>query len=134
MRRYLLDTGPLSAYVQGRPATLRDMGEWIDRDTCAASIVVYGEVVYYLKGSSRYVEYQSRFLDHLYRLTFPILERDADLRRQMRRPNGSGIIGDMDTLMAPTALERNLPLVTMNADFLRVPGLKVHLMKPTRRA
>lgn len=132
-----MDTGPLSAYVQGRPAALNEMGAWIDRDTCAASIVVYGEVVEYLKASTRYLEYRTRLFDllrviHLYRLTFPILERYADLRRQMRRPYGSGLIGDLDTLIAATALERNLILVTMDSDFIRVPGLKVQVMESRR--
>jgi predicted nucleic acid-binding protein len=37
------------------------------------------------------------------RVTYPILQRYAVLRRQMRRPHGTGTIGDIDTLIAATA-------------------------------
>src|SRR5207249_99102 len=49
--------------------------------------------------------------------------RYADLRRQMRPPRGPGLIGDIDTLIAATAIERKLTLVTADTDFQRVPGL-----------
>ena len=135
----MLDTGPLTAYVHGRPWIVREMEDWVDRDTCAASIIVYAEVIEYLKGSTQYIEHRSRLFDllrviHLYRPTFRILDRYADIRRQMRRPYGPGTIGDMDTLIAATALERNLTLVTADSDFLRVPGLKVQMMDLRRRS
>ncbi len=50
----------------------------------------------------------------------------------MRPPSGPGLIGDIDTLVAATALERNLIVVTMDADFQRVPGLTVELVPRTR--
>lgn len=46
------------------------------------------------------------------RFTYAILERYADLRRQLRPPYGPGLIGDIDTLIAATALEHDLTLVT----------------------
>jgi predicted nucleic acid-binding protein len=58
-------------------------------------------------------------------LTYAILERYADLRRAMRPPYGPGLIGDMDTLIAATALEHGLTVVTLDGDFTRVPGLAV---------
>lgn len=65
-------------------------------------------------------------------LTYGILERYADLKRLMRPPNGSGLIGDIDTLIAATALEHNLTVVTLDGDFTRVPGLSVmHLPRAT---
>jgi predicted nucleic acid-binding protein len=110
----------------------------VDRDTCAASIIVYAEVIEYLKGSPRYLEHRLRLFDllrviHLYRPTLRILDRYADIRRHLRRPYGPGIIGDMDTLIAATALERNLIVVTPDSDFLRVPGLQVQMMDLRRR-
>jgi predicted nucleic acid-binding protein len=41
------------------------------------------------------------------------------------------LIGDIDTLIAATALERNLTVVTIDSDFQRVPQLKVILLSPT---
>jgi predicted nucleic acid-binding protein len=43
----------------------------------------------------------------------------------MRRPHGLGIIGDVDTLIAATALEYTVTLITCDTDFDRVPGLMV---------
>jgi predicted nucleic acid-binding protein len=63
-----------------------------------------------------------------YFLTYSILERYADLRRLLRSPYGAGLIGDIDTLIAATALERNLTVVTADGDFERVPGLQVKLI------
>jgi predicted nucleic acid-binding protein len=45
--------------------------------------------------------------------------------RQIRAPHGPGLIGDIDTLIAATAIERDLTVVTTDSDFERVPGLKV---------
>ena len=63
-----------------------------------------------------------------YYLTYPIHERYADIRRSLRPPFGKGLIGDVDTLIAATALEHNLTVVTVDRDFERVPGLKVMLV------
>jgi predicted nucleic acid-binding protein len=63
-----------------------------------------------------------------YFLTYAILDRYADIRWQLRPPHGPGLIGDIDTLIAATALERGLTVVTTDSDFERVPQLKVMLM------
>ena len=51
------------------------------------------------------------------------MERYADLRRAMRRT--IGIIGDVDALIAATALEHDLTVVTPDGDLTRMPGLSV---------
>ena len=43
-------------------------------------------------------------------------------------PYGPGLIGDIDTLIAATALERHLTVVTIDTDFQRVPSLRVILL------
>ncbi|MGH2588003.1 MAG: type II toxin-antitoxin system VapC family toxin [Dehalococcoidia bacterium] len=43
-------------------------------------------------------------------------------------PTALGLIGDIDTLIAATALEYDLTLVTTDGDFTRVPGLKLLLL------
>jgi predicted nucleic acid-binding protein len=55
-------------------------------------------------------------------------DRYAQIRRQLRPPHGPGLIGDIDTLIAATALERDLTVVTIDTDFQRVPGLEVMLL------
>lgn len=99
----------------------------------ATSILAYGEVVEYIKRQPNFPGHQAALRTLLrevypYFLTYPIVERYAEIRRQLRQPYGPGLIGDVDTLIAATALERNLTVVTIDADFQRVPGLKVHLL------
>jgi predicted nucleic acid-binding protein len=43
----------------------------------------------------------------------------------MRPPYGSGLIGDIDTLIAATAMEHGLTVVTLDSDYVRVLGLSV---------
>jgi len=133
MRRYLLDTGPLGAYLQGRQAVVNLVNPWLRQHEAATSILAYAEVVEYIKGFPDFVSLHTqlrRLLRHIYPyfLTYRILERYADLRRSLRRPYGPGLIGDMDTLIAATALERNLTVVTIDTDSQRVPNLRVILL------
>jgi predicted nucleic acid-binding protein len=100
------------------------------RHEASTSILVYGEVVEYLSGfadiSQRHdsLRILLREVAPLF-LTYPILERYAQIRRQLRPPHGPGLIGDIDTLIAATALERDLTLVTTDEDFRRLPDLRV---------
>ena len=58
-------------------------------------------------------------------MTYAVLEQYADLRRMLRPPHGPGLISDIDTLIAATALVYDLTLVTTDSDFTRVPQLDV---------
>ncbi len=103
------------------------------RHEIATSILVYGEVTEHLRGLSHPSQRQADLPTllsevYLYFLTYRILESYADIRRQLRPPHGPGLIGDIDTLIAATALERNLTVVTMDSDYQRVPGLSVILL------
>jgi predicted nucleic acid-binding protein len=133
MKRYLLDTPLLPAYLYNRPAAIELLTPWITNDEAATSILVYGEVVEYLKGRSDFTLRRQALRELLsvispYLLTYTILERYADIRRSLRKPHGAGLIGDVDTLIAATALERGLTVVTTDTDFQRVGGLSVMLL------
>ena len=130
MKRYLLDTSLLAAYLQSRQQAVSLIHPLIERHEVATSILVYAEVTEYLKGLSNSAKRQHdlRLLlreVYPYFLTYAILERYADLRRKLRPPHGTGLIGDMDTLIAATAIERNLTIITADRDFERVPHLKI---------
>jgi predicted nucleic acid-binding protein len=136
MRRYLLDTAPLASLLLARPTAVDLITPWLKHHEVATSILAYAEVVEYLKDFADAKRRQSQLRTLLgevypYFLTYPILERYADLRRSLRKPHGKGLIGDIDTLIAATALERNLTVVTIDTDFQRVPNLKVILLSPT---
>ncbi|MFN0071016.1 MAG: type II toxin-antitoxin system VapC family toxin [Chloroflexota bacterium] len=132
MKRYLLDTSLLASLLLDRPAAVELIRPWIVGREVATSILVYAEVCEYLKGFSDIPQHHAalRMLlreVHPYTLTFPTLERYADVRRSMRRRQ-PGLIGDVDTLIAATALERGLQVVTADRDFERVPDLGVRLI------
>ena len=133
MKRYLLDAGPLAALLHNRPAATALMRPWLLAHEAATSILVYGEVIEYLKPLptfSLHLQGLQQLVGEVrpYFLTYPILERYADLRFALRRPHGPGLIGDIDTLIAATALERRVQVVTTDRDFLRVLGLGVLLL------
>jgi predicted nucleic acid-binding protein len=135
VKRYLLDTGPLAAYLHNRQSAIALLSPWIRQREAATSILVYGEVIEYLKGRSDFAHRRAQLRTLLaaiapYFLTYGILERYAEIRRQLRPPHGPGLIGDIDTLIAATALERNLIVVTTDRDFQRVPGLAMQLYQP----
>ncbi len=133
MKRYLLDSTPLTAYLHGRPGAITLITPWLHAREVATSHLCYAEVIEYLKGFPHYRHRATqlrRFLQEVtpYALTYGILERYADIRRALRPPHGTGLIGDIDTLIAATALEQNLTLVTTDSDFARVPHLQIILL------
>src|SRR6266852_4343255 len=139
MKKYLLDTSPLAAYLQRREPAVSLIRPFIARHEVATSIIVYAEVTEYIKGLPNFAHRQDELRQLLreiypYFLTYPILERYADLRRRLRPPYGNGLIGDMDTLIAATAQERNLTIVTADHDFERVPHLKFQLVNLKKAA
>ena len=104
MRRYLLDTGTLVAYLRGSPKIVQLVSPWIKAQQAATSMLVYAEVVEHFKSFPEFATRQLQ-LQRLLRYTYPILERYTDIRRSLRKPHGKGLIGDIDTLIAATALE-----------------------------
>jgi predicted nucleic acid-binding protein len=123
----------LAALLQGRPAVVSLITPWLNAYEVATSIVVYGEVIEYLKARPDFTSRRSALRVLLgdvypYFLFYRVLERYAEIRRQLRARPALGLIGDIDTLIAATALERDLTVVTTDGDFERVPGLQVLLI------
>jgi predicted nucleic acid-binding protein len=137
MRQYLLDSAPLAGYLHGRAPFVDLITPFIREHQAGTSILVYAEVIEYLKGLPDFPRRRQQLQTLLreiypYFLTYAIVERYADIRRALRAPHGPGLIGDVDTLIAATALERNLTVVTRDQDFTRVPGLRVQLLEIPR--
>ncbi len=133
MKRYLLDSALLGAYLHNRKEAVEFIAPLIARREAATSILVYAEIVEYIKGFPNFRHRHAQLRDLLseispYFLTYSIVERYAEIRRQLRQPRGPGLIGDIDTLIAATAIERSLTLVTVDTDFKRVPDLKLMLL------
>ncbi len=133
MRRYLLDTEPLSAYFQGRHRTRTLIDPWVARREVTTTILNYAELIEYLRGLPDFARQRTRLKHalgsiHIHGLSSPVADGYAEIRRGLRPPNGPGLIGDIDTFIAAIALVNGLTLVTTDSDFSRVPDLDVMLV------
>lgn len=131
MRRYLLDTSIVGGLLRRRPWSVTLCTPWLRNDETATSGLVYAEASEYLRGFPNFEEYRRalRLLlrdVHPYVFTYQTLDRYGEIRRALRPLNQ--MIGDIDTLIAATAMERNLTVVTLDQDYQRMPGLNVHLL------
>lgn len=129
-KRYLLDTAILVALLKNRPGAERLIRPWLFAHEVATSVINYGEAIEYLRDDPLYDQRRMGLRDLLrevtpYGLTYGVMERYANLRRRMRPPHGVGLIGDVDTLIAATAFEHDVQVVTLDGDFTRIPDLKV---------
>jgi predicted nucleic acid-binding protein len=109
------------------------MMPWLQNRETATSTLVYGEVLEHIKGfedfSKRRLALRRLLIRvHPYGLTMQSMDHYANIRRSLRPPYGPGLIGDLDTLVAATAIEHGFILVTTDSDFQRVPGLKTEVM------
>jgi predicted nucleic acid-binding protein len=123
----------LAGYLQGRSGAIALIDPWLDAHEVATSILVYGEIVEYLKGRPDFATRDTQLRRLLrditpYFITYATLRRYAAIRRQLRPPHGPGLIGDIDILIAATALERGLTVVSTDTDYTRVPDLNVLLL------
>ncbi len=137
MKKYLLDTSVVAGYLLNRMRAIDIVSPLIEREEAATSILVYGEVVEYVKSFTAFRTYRDSLealleqIDPL-PLTYPILERYADIRRTLRPLHKD--IGDIDTLIAATAIEHDLTLLTIDADYDRVPHLKCEVVNLKKAA
>lgn len=128
MKRYLLDTPIIAAYLIGREPARELVDPWLLNHEAVTSIVVYGEVYEYIRS---FRDFDERLLSlhiliqecNIARISLEIMETYANLRRAMRRPHGDGLIGDIDTLIASTCLRHGLTVVSTDTHFRRVPRL-----------
>ena len=125
--KYLLDTDTCIQVFRGRPSVI-DQLEQCSGDDLAISSITYYELAYGAKRCSREDEELSKikaFVNRVHQLTFgPETAMQAAGIRRALEECGNGI-GPMDTLIAATALESGLILVTGNRrEYDRVPGLR----------
>jgi len=132
--KYLVDSDWVADYLNGVPRAVSLLTSFAT-DGLAISLITYGEIyegVYYgrdPKESELVFEQFLRSVDVL-PLSRSIMKRFARLRGQLRR--SGQIIGDPDLLIAATALERKLVLLTRNIrHFGRIPDIAIHSEKAT---
>ena len=114
--RYLVDSDWLIDAIAGRPAAVVPLAQW-SADGLAVSIIAVAEVyegAFSAADPAATLAIFRAFLSDytILPLTDEIAARFAQLRAALRRQGR--LIPDMDLLIAATALEENLTLVTRN--------------------
>lgn len=131
--KYLVDTDWLIDYLKGKTAA----GQLLDKivhDGIAISLITYGEIlegIYYGKDPQQQEQIFRAFLRvaPILPLAESSLERFANIRGALR--SQGKLIGDADILIAATALDHNLTLVTQNLNhFSRISDLALYQTQP----
>ncbi len=125
----LLDTDILSALMRQHPQVLSRAKEYLSaRDRLTISIITQYEILRGLK-ARRATSQLSRFGKfceslEIIELSTPIVIRAAEIYADLHRRGR--LIGDADILIAATAIENNLTLVSNNqTHFSRITGLEL---------
>lgn len=129
MSTYLIDTDWIIDHLRGN-VTATQLFTDLAAGGLAISVISYGELyqgVHYARDPERSSRVLRAFLQdkEMLHLTPEIMERFAIIRGQLSRHNYRQI-GDMDLLIAATAVHHDLILLTRNRrDFQLVPGLRL---------
>jgi tRNA(fMet)-specific endonuclease VapC len=128
---FLLDTNVLGAYLLGREGAESLVAPLVQQQQAETSILVYGEITEYFRSLPNAAQLQVQLRRLMLTvppraLTYATVERYADIRRQLRPIRQ--LIGDIDTLIAATAIERNMIVMTTDSDYTHVPGLHYQLI------
>jgi predicted nucleic acid-binding protein len=126
--KYLVDTDWVIDYLKGKIAVVDELTR-LSEDGLAISLITYGEIyegIYFSRDPRASERGFLKFLRgvHVLPLNKLILKRFARLRGELRRTGN--LIGDPDLLIAATALQYDLVLLSRNqSDLQRVPQLKL---------
>jgi tRNA(fMet)-specific endonuclease VapC len=126
--RYLLDTCVISDFIKGEPGTLARIRQTQPVDIAVSAITVM-ELRYGLllnpQRAQKIESVISSFLSSVEHLPFNLSEAEQAAQvRAVLKTQGQPI-GSYDVLIAATALEHRLIMITANQrEFARVPGLQ----------
>ncbi len=126
---YLVDTDWVVEYLKGREPAAKILPQ-LRHDGLAISLITFGEIyegIYAGRNPQQQEEIFMRFLRRVQVLSLnrTILRQFARIRGQLRAQGQ--LIGDLDVLIAATALYHDLDLVTHNTShFSRIPELRLY--------
>ena len=125
---YLVDTDWVASYLNGRADAIQLLNS-VAPAGLAISLITYGEIydgIYHGRTPSQAERGFKAFLTtaRVLPLTRPIMRRFARIRGDLRAQGMT--IGDNDVMIAATALEHGLTLVSRNkVHFARIAGLNL---------
>ena len=126
---YLVDSDWLADFLKGRALAVRLLSDLMP-DGLAISLVTYAEMYEGIYHGRDAASHERGFLAFLRSVTIlplnrSLLKRFARLRGDLRHQGQ--LIGDFDLLIAATALQHDLTLITRNVrHFQRIPGLNIY--------
>jgi tRNA(fMet)-specific endonuclease VapC len=129
MQETLLDTDTISLFLRSQPSVMTEAGNYLKfYQGFTFSIISRFEVLRGLKIKNAQIQI-ARFerissISRVLNLNDAIILRASDIYADLY--NYGQIIGDADILIAATALENNLPIITNNEKhFNRISGLQI---------
>jgi predicted nucleic acid-binding protein len=129
MSGYLLDTDWMIDFLNDQVSAVQMLPN-LSIDGVAVSVITYGETfegAYYARNQFATLTALEQFMSvvQLLPLSTEIVERFGILRGAMPR-NHRQQVGDLDLLIAPTAISHDLTIVTRNIrDFKLIPGVRL---------
>src|SRR6266852_3202311 len=127
--KYLVDSDYVADYLGVNPAAIKLLSSFA-KDDLSISLITYGEIyegIHFGRDPQKITDVFHRFLRPvvILPLTQPIMQQFARIRGELRRTGK--IIGDFDILIASTAIQHHLTLLTRNIrDYQRIPDLKLY--------
>lgn len=125
---FLLDSDRVASYLKNIHGAVQLLGPLFSRG-CAISVITYAEIFEGILGGHDRDEAERAWMDLLESVDIlavdtAIADRFARIRAELR--TAGRLIPDMDLLIAATAIEYDLTLVTGNRrHFDRIPGLEI---------
>ncbi len=129
---YLLDSGLLIHHLRGQPDAVRILRMLGKRERFAIASVTRLEVHAGMQEQERYATQRllSRFLT--YDLEADIADRAGDYLREYRSQGKT--LSVPDAIIAATAIQRGLTLVTFNPKHFPISGLRLFLPPPSDKS
>ena len=127
--KYLVDSDYVADYLGAHAPTIQLLSSFA-KDDLSISLITYGEIyegIHFGRDPHKTTDVFQRFLRSvtILPLTQAIMQQFAHIRGELRRKGQ--IIGDFDILIASTAIQHNLTLVTRNIkDYQRITHLRLY--------
>lgn len=125
--KYLIDTNIVIDHFKDKPQVVSFLQK-AEQSGLAVSVISLGEILEGLVGQPKEVKRRKDLEDFIVATTVVDVNREiaeifAKIRANLR--NKGELINNLDILIAATALEYNLTLVTEDNDFRRIEGLRL---------